>query len=58
MSDNDRGEHVRTPEAFVALAREAFGEVDGEVVDDVTRVPSSFWMMRLRTPLQTQVGSS
>jgi SAM-dependent methyltransferase len=52
MSDNDRGEHVRTPEAFVALAREAFGEVDGEVVDDATRVPSSFWMMRMRAPLR------
>jgi SAM-dependent methyltransferase len=58
MSDNDRGEHVRRPEAFVALAREAFGEVDGDVIDDATRVPSSFWMMRMRTPLEAQVGSS
>jgi SAM-dependent methyltransferase len=59
MSDNDRGEHVRAPEAFVSLAREAFGEVDGEIVDDATRVPSSFWMMRMRAPLdQTAHASS
>lgn len=50
MSENDRGEHVRAPEGFVALAREAFDEVDGEVIDDATRVPSSFWMMRMRGP--------
>lgn len=50
MSTNDRGEHVRTPEAFVALAREAFEDVDGEVVDDATRIPSSHWMMRMRKP--------
>jgi SAM-dependent methyltransferase len=50
MSENDRGEHVRTPEAFVALAREAFEEVDGEVIDDATRIPSSHWMMMLRKP--------
>jgi SAM-dependent methyltransferase len=51
MSDNDRGEYVRTPEAFEALARDAFADVDGQVVDDATRVPSSFWMMRMRQPL-------
>jgi SAM-dependent methyltransferase len=56
MSRNDRGEFVREPEAFVALAREAFGEVDGEVVDDATRLPSSFWMMRMRTPLPAVVS--
>jgi SAM-dependent methyltransferase len=58
MSDNDRGEHVRTPEGFVALAREAFGEVDGEVVDDATRVPSSFWLMRMRAPVGVGQPSS
>ena len=54
MSDNDRGEHVRTPEAFVALARESFGEVDGEVIDDAIRVPSSFWLMRMASPILTR----
>jgi hypothetical protein len=50
MSENDRGEHVRTPEGFVALAREAFEEIDGEVVDEATRIPSSHWLMRMRKP--------
>ncbi|HEX7746885.1 MAG TPA: class I SAM-dependent methyltransferase [Micromonosporaceae bacterium] len=51
MSENDRGEHVRTPEAFVALAQEFFHDVDGEVVDDATRIPSSHWMMRMQKPV-------
>ncbi|SNT36377.1 Methyltransferase domain-containing protein [Asanoa hainanensis] len=51
MSDNDRGEHVREPAAFEALARESFADVSGEVVDDAIRVPSSFWLMRMATPL-------
>jgi SAM-dependent methyltransferase len=50
MSDNDRGEYVRAPAAFVALAREAFRDVDGEVVADATRIPSSYWMMRMAVP--------
>jgi len=51
MSQNDRGEHVRSPEAFVALAGESFAKVDGEVVDDATRIPSSHWMMRMSAPI-------
>jgi SAM-dependent methyltransferase len=51
MSENDRGEHVREPAGFVALAREAFEDVDGEVIDDATRIPSSFWLMRMRKPI-------
>jgi SAM-dependent methyltransferase len=51
MSANDRGEHVRTPAAFTALATDSFEDVDGEVVADATRVPSSHWLMRMRKPL-------
>jgi SAM-dependent methyltransferase len=51
MSANDRGEFVREPESFVALAREYFKDVEGEVVNDATRIPSSHWMMRMRDPL-------
>lgn len=51
MSENDRGEYVRSPEGFVELAREAFGDVDGEIIDDATRIPSSFWLMRMRQPV-------
>lgn len=50
MSENDRGEHVRTPEAFVALGRGSFGDVDGEIIDTATRIPTTHWMMRMRTP--------
>lgn len=50
MSHNDRGEYVREPDGFVALAEEAFTEVDGEVLNTVTRVPSSHWLMRMRKP--------
>lgn len=50
MSANDRGEHVREPEGFVALAGESFADVDGEVVDKLTRVPSSHWLMRMAAP--------
>lgn len=51
MSENDRGEYVRAPEGFVTLAREVFADVDGEVVDDATRIPASFWLMRMRDPV-------
>jgi len=49
MSRNDRGEFVRTPEGFLELARPAFDDVDGVVVDDATRIPSSFWLMQMRS---------
>jgi SAM-dependent methyltransferase len=52
MSENDRGEYVRTPEQFNALAGEYFGEVEGEVVNDATRVPASYWLMRMGAPLE------
>jgi SAM-dependent methyltransferase len=51
MSDNDRGEYVREPDGFVRLASASFGEVTGEVLSGVTRVPGSFWMMRMNAPL-------
>jgi SAM-dependent methyltransferase len=56
MSENDRGEHVRRPDGFAALARASFGDVAGEVWSGVTRIPSSFWMMRMTAPLGGQAG--
>lgn len=50
MSRNDRGEYVRTPEQFTALAEPAFAEVRGEVWSTVTRIPSSHWAMRMSAP--------
>lgn len=54
MSENDRGEYVREPEGFVSLARTAFHEVDGEIVDDATRIPASYWLMRMRGPVSAR----
>ena len=51
MSANDRGEYVREPEGFTSLAQEYFKDVDAEVVNDATRIPSSHWMMRMSNPL-------
>jgi SAM-dependent methyltransferase len=50
MSENDRGEHVREPAAFVALASTWFSSVQGEVLSDVSRIPTSHWMMRMTGP--------
>jgi SAM-dependent methyltransferase len=50
MSENDRGEHVRTPDGFDALARASFGEAQTEILDTVSRVPSSHYMMVLTAP--------
>jgi SAM-dependent methyltransferase len=51
MSDNDRGEFVREPAGFTALAQAEFDDVAGELITDVTRIPSSFWMMRMAAPI-------
>ena len=56
MSRNDRGEYVREPAAFVALADRSFATVSGEIIDDATRVPSS-WMMRMRNPRVAQLAA-
>ena len=50
MSENDRGEHVRTPDGFDALARASFAEAQTEILDTVSRVPSSHSMMVLTAP--------
>lgn len=51
MSANDRGGFVREPDGFTALATASFGDVDGEIVSGITRVPTSSWLMRMRGPL-------
>jgi SAM-dependent methyltransferase len=51
MSSNDRGEYVREPDGFLTLAHEFFKDVNGEIVNDATRIPSSHWMMRMGDPL-------
>jgi SAM-dependent methyltransferase len=53
MSANDRGGYVREPEGFTGLAREFFKDVDGDVLNTTTRIPSSHWMMRMSSPVTT-----
>ena len=50
MSDNDRGRHVRQPAAYDGLARARFGELETHVLDTLTRVPTSIYMMRMAAP--------
>ena len=45
----DRGQFVRRPEAYVALARESFGSVEGSLSRE-RLVPSVYWSMTLRAP--------
>jgi Methyltransferase domain len=53
MAENDRGEYVREPSAFVELATGRFERVEGEIWSHVTRVPGSYWMMHMS---QTRVA--
>lgn len=55
----DRGQYVRRPEAFVALAKPYFGQVEGSL-RDARWIPSIFWVMKLEQPLRGQaaLGSS
>jgi cyclopropane fatty-acyl-phospholipid synthase-like methyltransferase len=50
MSAHDRGQHVRTPQHFMRLAKQSFANVDGSIVNNATRIPSSHWLMRMGAP--------
>jgi SAM-dependent methyltransferase len=50
MSENDRGEYVRRPELYDAMAKISFGEVETHVLDTLSRVPTSHYMMRMAAP--------
>jgi SAM-dependent methyltransferase len=47
MSENDRGEFVRHPEEFEALAAPYFGSVTTEVVSSAGRTPGAYVLMTL-----------
>jgi SAM-dependent methyltransferase len=51
MSENDRGEHVRRPESYDRMALARFGDVKTQLLDALTRVPTSIYMMRMAAPL-------
>ncbi len=46
---SDRGEHVRHPAAFTALAERAFCSVEGRLLR-LPRAPSIYWEMTMRAP--------
>jgi SAM-dependent methyltransferase len=56
MSENDRGEYVRRPESYDSLARARFGELETHVLDTLTRVPTSIYMMRMAAPQASATG--
>jgi cyclopropane fatty-acyl-phospholipid synthase-like methyltransferase len=51
LAVNDRGEHVRSPEAYDKLAAQSFGHITSAIWNDVMRVPYSQYVMKMRTPL-------
>lgn len=46
----DRGEYVRRPEQFEALARESFRAVEGSLTQE-RLIPSVYWTMSMRSPI-------
>lgn len=50
LAQNDRGKHVRRPEAFQALGKQWFSSVKGRVTEDPWS-PSVYYLMVLRSPL-------
>jgi hypothetical protein len=40
----------RTPKAFLALGRKSFADVQGRLVGDTLRIPSSHFLMTLEKP--------
>lgn len=55
MSENDRGEYVRQPKSYDGLARARFGELEATVLDTLSRVPTSIYMMRMAAPQASAV---
>src|ERR1700680_3601188 len=47
MSENDRGEYVRRPESYDGMARASFGDLETHLLDTLSRVPTSHYMMRM-----------
>lgn len=48
---NDRGQNVRNPEGYLALAQTSFAEVDTHVWSDIYRVPYDVFVMTCREPI-------
>lgn len=48
LISKDRGQFVRTPEAYKALAAGYFTDIDGDVIHDALRIPYTHFIMRCR----------
>jgi SAM-dependent methyltransferase len=57
MSENDRGGYVRRPESYDSLALARFGELETRLIDNLTWVPTSIYMMRMAAPLDPRQQS-
>lgn len=52
MSEHDRGQFVRSGSEFTHLATMAFRDIEAEILSGLTRVPASYWLMRMRIPIE------
>jgi SAM-dependent methyltransferase len=50
MSENDRGEHVRDTDAFLAMASAEFDQVSTRLISSEGRIPGAHWLMRMSAP--------
>jgi SAM-dependent methyltransferase len=50
LLERDRGEHVRTPDRYVALASASFAEVEPHLVTDFLHVPYTHCVLDARRP--------
>lgn len=50
LSKNDRGDFIRHPEGFLALARKRFGKVESRIVGGTWRIPSTHFLMVMSDP--------
>ena len=51
MSENDRGQYVRRPESYDRMAKASFADLETQLLDGLTRVPTSTYIMRMAAPL-------
>jgi SAM-dependent methyltransferase len=59
MSENDRGEYVRHPEQFEALAAPYFGSTASEVVSGTGRIPGAYVLMTMTaSQVRGEVGDT
>lgn len=52
LARNDRGQFVRSPEAFRAIARKRFDRVEERLLGDTWRMPAAHFMLVLSEPSQ------